>query len=212
MELLRQALRLPDVRRRRLAALGDQPGSRAERRSRRPGRRPAGRRSPPGCWAPRRARARNRRRLGQSVAIAALLAATRGADRHCRRAAERVDRRWPNRAPSPSRRSASPPCAPRAAGVRRLDRGLVRHLPGQRARRALHAGSRSRPSPQHHVAYLGGDWTRQDPAITGFLAGTAATACRSTSISRPGREPAIVLPQILTEKLVLARLEGGASK
>ena len=49
-----------------------------------------------------------------------------------------------------------------------------------------------------NVAYLKGDWTRADPAISRFLRRMAATACRFMSLS-PAWEKPVVLPQILTQ-------------
>ncbi|MGE0094159.1 MAG: protein-disulfide reductase DsbD family protein [Alphaproteobacteria bacterium] len=55
------------------------------------------------------------------------------------------------------------------------------------------------------VAYLKGDWTRQDPAITAALASFGRSGVPLYVLYPPGGEP-IVLPQILTASGVLAEL------
>ena len=64
---------------------------------------------------------------------------------------------------------------------------------------------------QHHVAYLKGDWTRQDPAITGFLHDHAHDGVPLYLLYPAGSGEPETLPQILTEGLVLDRLERLAS-
>ena len=56
-----------------------------------------------------------------------------------------------------------------AAGLRLFHRRLVRHLQGQRERRARARRGRRAPSPTRNVAVLVGDWTRGDAAIGRFL-------------------------------------------
>ncbi len=58
---------------------------------------------------------------------------------------------------------------------------------------------------QHHVAYLRGDWTRQDPAITAFLRGHGRDGVPLYVFYAPGKPPA-VLPQILTESAMLDQI------
>ena len=62
----------------------------------------------------------------------------------------------------------------------------------------------------HHVAYLKGDWTRQDPAITAFLREHGRDGV-PLYVYYPPRRAARrqVLPQILTPGLVLHTLNGG---
>ena len=57
----------------------------------------------------------------------------------------------------------------------------------------------------HNVAYLKGDWTRADPAITAFLRGHARDGVPLYVLYPPGADP-VVLPQILTQTEVLSQL------
>jgi thiol:disulfide interchange protein DsbD len=56
------------------------------------------------------------------------------------------------------------------------------------------------------VAYLKGDWTSGDPEITGFLRAHDRDGVPLYLLFPPGG-PARVLPQILTEREVLAQLD-----
>jgi thiol:disulfide interchange protein DsbD len=58
----------------------------------------------------------------------------------------------------------------------------------------------------HQVAYLRGDWTRQDPAITAFLRAQGRDGVPLYVLYPPGGGAGEVLPQILTESGVLAAL------
>jgi thiol:disulfide interchange protein DsbD len=60
---------------------------------------------------------------------------------------------------------------------------------------------------EHHVAYLKGDWTQQDPVVTAFLRDHGRDGVPLYIYYAPGRPPA-VLPQILTVSTVLAALQG----
>ncbi len=62
---------------------------------------------------------------------------------------------------------------------------------------------------QHGVAYLRGDWTRQDPAISAFLRDHGRDGVPLYVYYAPGR-PGAVLPQILTEQAVLDQVASGA--
>ena len=55
----------------------------------------------------------------------------------------------------------------------------------------------------HNVAYLKGDWTRQDPAISSFLREHGRDGVPLYIVYEPGQEPKL-LPQVLTPSLVLA--------
>jgi thiol:disulfide interchange protein DsbD len=57
-----------------------------------------------------------------------------------------------------------------------------------------------------HVAYLRGDWTRQDPAITEFLREQGRDGVPLYLYYGPNAATAEVLPQILTESAVLAAM------
>lgn len=69
-----------------------------------------------------------------------------------------------------------------------------------------------RPEPvrrafrDRQVAYLKGDWTRGDPAITGFLREHARDGVPLYVFYPPGGQPQ-VLPQILTERTILDQLD-----
>ena len=53
-----------------------------------------------------------------------------------------------------------------------------------------------------NIAYLKGDWTRQDPAISSFLHTLGQDGVPLYVFYAPGRPP-IVLPQILSESTIL---------
>jgi thiol:disulfide interchange protein/DsbC/DsbD-like thiol-disulfide interchange protein len=59
----------------------------------------------------------------------------------------------------------------------------------------------------HHVAYLKGDWTRQDPEITSFLRQHGRDGVPLYVFFRPGAADPDVLPQILTERTVLNEVD-----
>ncbi len=60
----------------------------------------------------------------------------------------------------------------------------------------------------HNVVYLKGDWTRQDPRITEFLRQNGRDGVPLYVYYPPGGQPE-VLPQILTENTVLRELDRG---
>jgi thiol:disulfide interchange protein DsbD len=60
----------------------------------------------------------------------------------------------------------------------------------------------------HHVTYLKGDWTRQDPQITDYLRKNGRDGVPLYVYYPPGGQPA-VLPQILTENMLLSELDRG---
>ena len=61
----------------------------------------------------------------------------------------------------------------------------------------------------HHVAYLKGDWTRQDGAITTFLREHGRDGVPLYVYFPPGEGAPEVLPQILTEQTVLRAIGAG---
>jgi thiol:disulfide interchange protein DsbD len=61
----------------------------------------------------------------------------------------------------------------------------------------------------HHVAYLKGDWTRQNPEITRFLQAHGRDGVPLYAMFRPGSTEPEILPQILTERAVLDELARG---
>ena len=60
----------------------------------------------------------------------------------------------------------------------------------------------------HHVVYLKGDWTRQDPAITDYLRENGRDGVPLYVYYPPRGQPE-VLPQILTENSVIGELDRG---
>jgi thiol:disulfide interchange protein DsbD len=58
---------------------------------------------------------------------------------------------------------------------------------------------------QHNIAYLKGDWTLQDPAITDYLGQFSRNGVPLYVLYWPGQEPQI-LPQILTPAIVRERI------
>ena len=57
------------------------------------------------------------------------------------------------------------------------------------------------------IAYLKGDWTNEDPAITRALQAYERSGVPLYLLYTPGQERARVLPQVLTESIVLGALE-----
>ena len=57
------------------------------------------------------------------------------------------------------------------------------------------------------VRYFKGDWTNEDPAITAALAEYGRSGVPLYLLYSPGEERARVLPQVLTESVVLRALE-----
>ncbi len=62
---------------------------------------------------------------------------------------------------------------------------------------------------EHHVAYLKGDWTRQDPGITAYLRENGRDGVPLYVYYPPRDGRPTVLPQILTENALLAELNRG---
>ncbi|MBV9247887.1 MAG: thioredoxin family protein [Acetobacteraceae bacterium] len=60
----------------------------------------------------------------------------------------------------------------------------------------------------HHVVYLKGDWTRQDPQLTAFLREHGRDGV-PLYVYYPPHGQGMVLPQVLTETTVLERIEQG---
>jgi thiol:disulfide interchange protein len=58
----------------------------------------------------------------------------------------------------------------------------------------------------HDVAYLRGDWTRQDPAITRFLRAAGAQGVPLYLFYPPHGEP-VTLPLILSPSIILAQVQ-----
>ncbi|HUD60806.1 MAG TPA: protein-disulfide reductase DsbD domain-containing protein [Acetobacteraceae bacterium] len=75
-------------------------------------------------------------------------------------------------------------------------------------RLALGSEPVQRAFADHHVVYLKGDWTRQDPRITDYLRENGRDGVPLYVYYPPGGQPQI-LPQILTENTVLTELDRG---
>ncbi|HEX3401585.1 MAG TPA: protein-disulfide reductase DsbD domain-containing protein [Acetobacteraceae bacterium] len=73
---------------------------------------------------------------------------------------------------------------------------------------ALGTAAVRRTFADHHVAYLRGDWTRQDPAITDYLRENGREGVPLYVYYPPRGQPE-VLPQILTENGVISQLDRG---
>lgn len=61
------------------------------------------------------------------------------------------------------------------------------------------------------VVYMKGDWTRQDPEITGFLRAQGRDGVPLYAFFRAGAAQPVILPQILTEGAVLETLRGAGA-
>jgi thiol:disulfide interchange protein DsbD len=72
---------------------------------------------------------------------------------------------------------------------------------------ALAPAAVQRAFAKHHVAYLKGDWTRQDAGITAYLRAHGRSGV-PLYVYYPAGGEGEVLPQILTEANVLAHVEG----
>ena len=73
---------------------------------------------------------------------------------------------------------------------------------------AISTDAVQRAFADHHVAYLKGDWTRQDPAITNYLRENGRDGV-PLYVYYPAHGQPDVLPQILTENTLLGALQGG---
>lgn len=73
---------------------------------------------------------------------------------------------------------------------------------------ALSRAAVARAFAERDVLYLKGDWTNRDPAITDYLAGYGRNGVPIYVFYPPGGEPR-VLPQVLTEAIVLEHLGTG---
>ena len=73
---------------------------------------------------------------------------------------------------------------------------------------AISSDAVQRTFAERHVAYLKGDWTRQDPQITNYLRQNGRDGVPLYVYYPPRGQPA-VLPQILTENTLLSELDRG---
>jgi len=73
---------------------------------------------------------------------------------------------------------------------------------------AIDTNAVQRAFADHHVAYMKGDWTRQDPQITNYLRENGREGVPLYVYYPPHGQPS-VLPQILTENTLLDELSRG---
>ena len=73
---------------------------------------------------------------------------------------------------------------------------------------AIDTNTVRRAFADHHVTYLKGDWTRQDPNITNYLRENGHEGVPLYVYYPPNGQPS-VLPQILTENTLLSELDRG---
>jgi thiol:disulfide interchange protein DsbD len=73
---------------------------------------------------------------------------------------------------------------------------------------AIRTEAVQRAFAEHHVAYLKGDWTRQDPQVTEYLRQNGRDGV-PLYVYYPAHGEPSVLPQILTDNMLLSELERG---
>ena len=141
-----------------------------------------------------------RRRLAQSVAVATLLAALA--------VLTGIDGVPP--AAATAEAGAEPYSAARLASLRAEGRPVFVNMTAAwcvtclvNERVAIATDPVRAAFAAHHVAYLKGDWTRQDAGITAFLRAHGRDGVPLYLYFPPGDQPPTILPQILTEQTVL---------
>ena len=146
------------------------------------------------------------RRVGQSAAAAALLAAL---------AVLSGIATAPAAYPALAESGAEPFSAARLAALRAEGRPVFVNMTAAwcvtclvNERVAIGSEAVQRAFADRHVAYLKGDWTRQDPQITDYLRENGRDGVPLYVYYPPHGQPT-VLPQILTETTLLSELERG---
>ena len=146
------------------------------------------------------------RRIGQSAAAAALLAAL---------AVLSGIATAPGMASSMTEAGAEPFSAARLAALRAEGRPVFVNMTAAwcvtclvNERVSISSDAVRRAFADRHVTYLKGDWTRQDPQITEYLRENGRDGVPLYMYYPPRGQPA-VLPQILTENMLLSELERG---
>jgi DsbC/DsbD-like thiol-disulfide interchange protein/cytochrome c biogenesis protein CcdA len=147
------------------------------------------------------------RRIGQSAAAAALLAAL---------AVLSGIATAPAVVPGAAAEAGAEPFTPaRLAALRAEGRPVFVNMTAAwcvtclvNERVALGSEPVQRGFASHHVVYLKGDWTRQDPRITDYLRENGRDGVPLYVYYPPGGQPE-VLPQILTGQTVLRELDRG---
>ena len=146
------------------------------------------------------------RRVGQSVAAAALLAAF---------AVLSGITTTPDAASSVAESGAEPFSPSRLAELRAEGRPVFVNMTAAwcvtclvNERVAISSDAVRRAFADRHVAYLKGDWTRQDPQITDYLRRNGRDGVPLYVYYPPRGQPS-VLPQILTDNTLLSELKRG---
>ena len=148
------------------------------------------------------------RRIGQSAAAAALLAAFA--------ILSGIAAAPPSSAVGAPEAGIEPFSATRLAALRAEGRPVFVNMTAAwcvtclvNERVAIASEPVQRAFADHHVAYLKGDWTRQDPAITAYLHENGRDGVPLYVYYPPHDGSPTVLPQILTENALLSELERG---
>ncbi len=146
------------------------------------------------------------RRIGQSTAVAAVLAAL---------AVLSGIAVSPDATASAYESGAEPFSAARLAALRAEGRPVFVNMTAAwcvtclvNERVAIKTEAVQRAFAEHHVTYLKGDWTRQDPQITEYLRQNGRDGV-PLYVYYPSHGQPTVLPQILTDNIVLSELKRG---
>ena len=146
------------------------------------------------------------RRVGQAAAVAAVLAAL---------AVLSGIAAAPGAASDVAESGVEPFSASRLAALRVEGRPVFVNMTAAwcvtclvNERIAISSEAVRRAFADHHVTYLKGDWTRQDPRITDYLRENGRDGVPLYVYYPPRGQPA-VLPQILTENTLLSELDRG---
>jgi DsbC/DsbD-like thiol-disulfide interchange protein/cytochrome c biogenesis protein CcdA len=146
------------------------------------------------------------RRVGQSAAAAAVLAAL---------AVLSGIAATPDAPAATTQSGAEPFSASRLAALRAEGRPVFVNMTAAwcvtclvNERVAISSDAVRQAFAEHHIAYLKGDWTRQDPQITDYLRANGRDGVPLYVYYPPRGEPS-VLPQILTDATLLRELARG---
>ncbi len=147
------------------------------------------------------------RRLAQTAALAAALAAI----------ALLPPLRLASPAIATTTAGAEPWSAPRVAALQAEGRGVLVNMTAAwcitckvNDRLALETDATRSLLAVRDIAYLKGDWTRGDPAITALLRDNGREGVPLYLLYPPGGGAPVLLPQVLTEAIVRRAIEGPA--
>jgi thiol:disulfide interchange protein DsbD len=146
------------------------------------------------------------RRIGQSAAAAALLAALAVLSGIAAAPAVSIAAAEPGTEPFSSERLAALRAEGRPVFVDMTAAWCVTCLVNERV--AIDTDAVQHVFAERHVAYMKGDWTRQDPRITDYLRQNGRDGVPLYVYYPPHGQPS-VLPQILTENTLLTELNRG---